>query len=377
MLRAKENGSAGRSLSEEVEGELIDLMYSSLPSIVLITVAFAVTGFAAMLRTGDATLAMIGAAGGIVGSARIGLCLAHRRLRRSDRIARRDFWRRWYAIGGWAFSCCIGLFVLRAFVLGDHFSQLAAMIMAVSYGAGMIVRVSVVPQVARVQLLIALGPIATGFAMQPGIENMLLAGLCVLYILGGMQLITYLHATILERLVARDELRALASTDHLTGLPNRRFIMERLAERVGSAPSTAVLMLDLDGFKAVNDRLGHETGDQLLLAVAARLRTIAEGRAVPARLGGDEFVLILDDGSAEEAERLAALIRTGLARPFALARQEIGIGACVGVAVPRDGTTPSALLRSADNALYHAKAARGPRRRAGDVQTPPEGAEAA
>ncbi len=162
-----------------------------------------------------------------------------------------------------------------------------------------------------------------------------------------------------ERLLAQEKLAHMARHDVLTGLPNRVLFRERL-ERVlaeGAGPM-AVLYLDLDGFKAVNDTLGHPAGDTLLREVAERLQSCVRGCDLVARLGGDEFAIV--QGAVSEradARALAHRIVELLGEPFTLSGQLVVIGASVGVAMaPKDGSSADDLLKAADIALYNAKA---------------------
>jgi len=156
--------------------------------------------------------------------------------------------------------------------------------------------------------------------------------------------------------------RADALNDPVTGLPNRvhfrRIVEQRLSE-LRDGEEAALLFIDLDRFKAVNDSLGHAQGDVLLKAFADRIRGIGEGRhdAILARLAGDEFTLFIPkvDGPAT-VERLARLGLRKLAEPFQLADRQVVIGASVGIArYPADGGDYDTLMRHADTAMYHAK----------------------
>jgi diguanylate cyclase (GGDEF)-like protein len=154
----------------------------------------------------------------------------------------------------------------------------------------------------------------------------------------------------------------VARTDALTGLPNRRQLHEALNTALMMEPRRgehiAVLLLDLDRFKAINDTLGHAGGDALLVAVAARLREIEREGAVIARLGGDEFAIVASCGEGRSsADDLARLVLARLQEPFVLGGQEIRIGGSIGVAcAPEHGQTGAQLFGRADLALYRAKA---------------------
>jgi len=153
---------------------------------------------------------------------------------------------------------------------------------------------------------------------------------------------------------ARDRLERLAYHDPLTGLSNRRHFTERLRNRLGSAERLAVLFVDLDGFKAVNDGHGHAAGDALLQEVGRRLRDAA-GEALVARLGGDEFLLVSD---GESGAALAGRVSEQLRRPYQVAGRRLDLGCSIGVAMhPRDGITVDELVRAADAAMYREKQA--------------------
>jgi diguanylate cyclase (GGDEF)-like protein len=154
--------------------------------------------------------------------------------------------------------------------------------------------------------------------------------------------------------------------DPLTGLPNRVLLFDRLqhALRVATRGERmlAIYFVDLDGFKAVNDRFGHEAGDQLLVAVGERLRAATRDADTVARLGGDEFVILGEDiDHAAEPVEIAERIVASLKRPFELAAGDISISGSVGIAVARGADGASELLVRADLAMYAAKQ-RGPGR---------------
>jgi diguanylate cyclase (GGDEF)-like protein len=149
-----------------------------------------------------------------------------------------------------------------------------------------------------------------------------------------------------------------ADTDALTGLANRRALERTLEAALARGRSVAVLMLDLDGFKAVNDRHGHAAGDEALREVARRLRRCVRERDLVARLGGDEFVLVLADFGADAVLHTVDRVRAALAQPIAVDRAtEVSLRAAIGVAgYPADGQTGAELLSVADRGMYAAKA---------------------
>ncbi len=167
-----------------------------------------------------------------------------------------------------------------------------------------------------------------------------------------------------ERREAEARLAHQAFHDPLTGLPNRaRFtdLLEAALRRARSnGRSVGVLLLDLDGFKIVNDSLGHEVGDQQLVAVARRLVSCLDRGETVARFGGDEFTVLLEEVDAEAATATADRILAAMAEPVDVAGREVAGGASIGIALgPAHGATPGELLKAADVALYRAKDAGG------------------
>ena len=158
-----------------------------------------------------------------------------------------------------------------------------------------------------------------------------------------------------------EELARHALHDPLTGLPNRSLLLDRLRQAIARAERTqgslAVLFVDLDGFKAINDRLGHDVGDQVLRAVAQQLRSAVRPPDTVCRLGGDEFVVVCEgvDGLAE-AEEIARRVEVAVAEPCLVAGHEVRLTASVGVVVPGvAAASPEHLLGEADAAMYLAK----------------------
>ena len=157
------------------------------------------------------------------------------------------------------------------------------------------------------------------------------------------------------------QLRHLADHDPLTNLPNRRQLFQRLNEMIeGADPGIdhlAVLFLDLDNFKTVNDSLGHEFGDRVLTEIGERLRLLSDETGFIARLGGDEFTLLFHfSGSAEAITSRAERLVASFQRPLVVDRREIAIGVSCGAAVyPEHGRDATSLLRAADAALFRAK----------------------
>jgi len=164
-----------------------------------------------------------------------------------------------------------------------------------------------------------------------------------------------------DRLALEDQLRHQAFHDPLTDLANRALFADRVTHalsRRGRFSKVTLLLLDLDGFKTVNDSLGHSAGDQVLVAVAERLRACLRPADTAARLGGDEFAVLVDDAtSVTEAKALADRVIATLEVPFVLGDKQVFVHASIGIAMAAGGTADAEeLLRNADAAMYAAKA---------------------
>lgn len=169
-----------------------------------------------------------------------------------------------------------------------------------------------------------------------------------------------------ERKAREERLEHLALHDPLTDVPNRTLFLDRLRQALADTrrrenETIAVLFLDLDGFKAINDRLGHAAGDQVLVAVARRLARCLRPGDTLARFGGDEFTILLPGPtSRRDATQVAERIAEALAVPFALHGPEVRVGASIGIALGCPWRSePADVLRDADVDLYRAKAAKG------------------
>ncbi|MGH6739077.1 MAG: putative bifunctional diguanylate cyclase/phosphodiesterase, partial [Bradyrhizobium sp.] len=159
-----------------------------------------------------------------------------------------------------------------------------------------------------------------------------------------------------ERRQAEAKIMHMARHDALTDLPNRVLFQEKMEQALARGERLAVLFLDLDRFKTVNDSLGHPVGDELLRAVTKRLQQAIRGADTVARLGGDEFAIVQMGAEPSQASELAGRIIEAISEPFDISGHQVVIGVSVGIAVaPTDGDQPDQLLRNADMALYRAK----------------------
>lgn len=204
-------------------------------------------------------------------------------------------------------------------------------------------------------------------AAQDGLQTEWLASLIVLGSLGVLA-IALIISVLDQRLESRTavlakslahanrELTHLALHDSLTKLPNRLLLRDRLAQAIGPRARFAVIFMDLDGFKAVNDAFGHHMGDLLLIEVARRLCTAQRHADTVSRLGGDEFVLLIHIETREDAEAVARRLIELVRQPVRIDGQDLRISTSLGIALyPEDGADFDSLVSNADAAMYHAK----------------------
>jgi diguanylate cyclase (GGDEF)-like protein len=247
-------------------------------------------------------------------------------------------------------------------ISGDQTLFLLGNVCAVGLIGGLAGRNAGTPRLVLIQISLILGLLGLGAALSPGNGKLVLLFQAPFCAAGFFTVALRSNRDTVALLMARESSHRLARHDSLTGLPNRAHINELLLERTeaGSASpdhAFAVLLIDLDGFKAINDSLGHAAGDQILQEAALRLREIVPSGGLIGRLAGDEFVAISDGAPpAHEVCSLADRIVKTLARPFALNEARVHIGASVGISLfPEHGKTGPQLLICADRALYAVK----------------------
>jgi diguanylate cyclase (GGDEF)-like protein/PAS domain S-box-containing protein len=198
------------------------------------------------------------------------------------------------------------------------------------------------------------------YRKKSGEHTIMFGGFEVIEVTGESYLVA-ISFDISERKRAEARIQYLATHDPLTGLPNRVLLADRLSHAIASAARqggfVAVLFVDLDGFKAVNDNLGHLFGDRVLKAVASKLAQAVRESDTVARLGGDEFIVILEGlQHADEASAVARKIGHALVRPLKIERRVLKPACSIGISLyPAHGTEVDALLKCADSAMYKAK----------------------
>jgi diguanylate cyclase (GGDEF)-like protein len=183
----------------------------------------------------------------------------------------------------------------------------------------------------------------------------LVAGRQLIAFQDNVRLIRRLDVALVDLTDQEGQLREQAATDGLTKLANRSRFGDELSRALAERTDPAVLLIDLDDFKTINDTMGHAAGDALLVEVAGRLLAAVRADDLVARLGGDEFTILLPNTGSEAAGRIAEEVQQRLAEPITVAGQTVSTRASIGVACARPGDEPSILLSNADIAMYEAK----------------------
>ncbi|WP_213771050.1 diguanylate cyclase [Bradyrhizobium sp. dw_78] len=361
--------------SSSIRRELIELLYTSLPQVMAITVTSVSGAVALAIISGDVGYSVIACFILITSTAR--LYSLHLYRSRSANFSDEDVvrWERIYGVGAAAFGIALGLLSFRALQLGDAAGAWLAFGLSMSYCVGMVSRAAVRPWIVLLASALLLAPTTIAGLLRPELPYRIGGCMLFLFWITLREASRHLSTAFIERLEAKHALARQASHDFLTGLPNRAAFLSALAS---ARASIAVVALDLDGFKPVNDRFGHRAGDLLLRQVAERLTDCVGADGMAARFGGDEFMLLrsVDAGQAGRDAALALTRRAvkALSQPFLLSDVSVRIGASAGILVTEGEMAPSAnaasqLLEHVDRALYAAKRAGGGRWQWSDEQT--------
>jgi diguanylate cyclase (GGDEF)-like protein len=278
--------------------------------------------------------------------------------------------RRWeilYEAGAWSYALMLGLVMgLTVLFAADTTLHVLATANVVGYAAGISGRNAGRPSIAIGQLLLTTFPFVIALWLVGSTSYLVLLGTTVLFV-SAMVSITFKTYRIVHQSFAMaqekadlaTEMERRAQTDALTGLNNRAGLNARLADifRDRGENPVALLWLDLDRFKEVNDSLGHPVGDKLLIIIAQRLNQAMRKHGSVARFGGDEFVIVCPGANTKMAQRIATKILRAASQPFRIDGHLIAISASVGIAVaPVDGPDGETIMQHADLALYHSKA---------------------
>ncbi|WP_161914704.1 GGDEF domain-containing protein [Methylosinus sp. C49] len=355
--------------------ELVDMVVRPVFPVVFMGVALACVGLLLASRKQDIALLVLALAALVVNVASVLMILAYRRRTASATILADEarVWERRFAIGLYSFAALLGAINGRG-LFSQHpvDSALVPMLtsgMAFVFAGGVLSNVAFRPRLCGIAIALSATPtivgcldratqatdihVAAGFTLQA----LLLTG----FALAGLGWASVTYEGAVRQIVSKLDFAIMARRDDLTGLANRVALRDQfeaaVAGLIGEGGLLAILCLDLDRFKAVNDAYGHSTGDALLRAAASRLASAVRREDTAARLGGDEFVVLQTElRRPDEALVLAHRIIRSLSAPYEIEGRRIQIGVSIGVAIaPRDGWALDDLTARADAALYSMK----------------------
>jgi len=350
---------------------LVESLYASPQSLVIGALTSSVIATVVAVVSRDRWLAVCAVMIGIVGVMRIVDAVRLHRQAAEVKVgagaaARRQ--ERGYRLGALSYAGLLGLFGLLTLTrTDDGVLQLLAVTTAIGYAAGIAGRNAGRPSIALSQLCGASLPLVVGLLIAFDPLKAVLAAVILLFVVAMMEITLQTYEAILRAVVVSHEKAALAEhhaemarRDDLTGLANRTAFREqfeaRLAAVEANGGSLALLWLDLDRFKEVNDSFGHLAGNALLVVVAERLRRTFTDCGTVARLGGDEFAIVCALDHPDEAVAIGQRLLEVVGEPAQCDGHQLRSSVSVGVAVaPRDGTDADTLLKNADLALYRAK----------------------
>lgn len=258
----------------------------------------------------------------------------------------------------WAASVGFGAFICM--MSGDWVAATLACLSAAAMVGGICFRNYAAPRLVAVMIFLSLGPCMLAGILSREPILLVIVFQIPMYLFSMSRAAFGMNRMLVERMLAEIEKDRRSRHDSLTDLLNRAGLAEELHRRSveGRLDDLAYFFLDLDGFKRVNDTLGHAAGDRLLAQVAGRLRASAGPDDIAVRLGGDEFLVLHRCAGRGAADAYATvLIRALSEKPYIVGDHGIEVGVCIGVALSREhGTTFQRLIEAADAALYHAKA---------------------
>lgn len=350
-------------LPADIEIEIISRLFAALPQILCIAAGLIVGSAIMAVQTGGAVFWWLTGAGVVTAVLRIANIVGFKRRdpARKLTLAEARRWEAGYAYSAFAFTLVIAALTLAA-AAADHAGGFVLSLgLTMALTAGSYLR-TLRYWICAVLSTMAIGTLVVAFLVSGDPLYQALSLLLLVYLYSIYESSDHIIGQFEELLMVRRELDFAASHDPLTGLVNRRGLDRVLREAGESGEALGLLLLDLDGFKLINDRHGHQAGDDLLKQVATRLKGVVRPGDSVARLGGDEFALVVrgvEDAVAlsEVADRAVSVVKA----PFMLMGQLVSVGASVGVSVKseRDSEhwTAEVLTRAADQALYGAKRA--------------------
>jgi diguanylate cyclase (GGDEF)-like protein len=262
---------------------------------------------------------------------------------------------------GSLYSLAMAVLAVRAFAVGETLSIAIVVVAVAGYITGVVIRASAVPRMAVPHLTLVFLPMIVAAACAADRGWLVISFLLALFWIASIELSKTVYQRMSAQLLAEYQLSQLARTDYLTGLPNRVHFdtlgLERLQEARTGTSHLVLALIDLDGFKAVNDVHGHAAGDELLKQVGGRIRSVLTTADLAARLGGDEFAILFGAAcDADHAQAIGEKLTTLLEQPFEVVGVAVQISGSFGLA-GFEGAADSftAIVARADQAMYRAK----------------------
>ena len=364
-LRRRLGRSRSRDpISDRVRRTLVRTLYTQPTSLAIGALNGIVSTSIAAWAIDNRWFTLIVAIFGLIGIARV--ILASRISPDNDANTTRKL-ELFYEAGAFTYAFLYGL-IAALTLLNEPGDAVEILIVAnaLCYGIGVSARNAGSPMIANGQLVLTFLPLFVA-CLTIGSLPLVVLAITMVLVAPAMASITHnVHQVLRESIVSAEnseqmarKMEVLAHTDVVTGLTNRAGLNHLMVEALMNVPADrmlAMFWLDLDRFKEVNDLLGHQTGDRVLMETAARLNAVMPDGAIIARFGGDEFTIVCEVEDRRQAERLASEAHAELMRPIRIDGDRLEIGTSIGVALlPEDGTDAVTLMQNADLALYHAK----------------------
>lgn len=353
-------------LNDKLFVELVRSLYRNVTPALIMAGAFALCFVLIYAREGDRALLMLGVAGLIAVLLRLAMTVRYRRRALEDVLGRADALRleRAFAVPYGLFSILLGMFGGYVFTLPAPEGHMITICLLVGYCAGVATGAGLRPFIAVPNMMVAIIPAALVAIMRADPIYFGMALITLAFLAAGVRSVITRFGTVTSSIRSRLTFSSLARSDGLTALPNRlalREYFDEIATLVSPQSMIAVHYVDLNEFKPVNDRYGHNVGDMLLAMVGERLSGAVRNGDIVARLGGDEFAVIQFGLSHNaEAELLAERITSAIAQDFFIGPDTILISASVGTITSSDGKASlDQLLNEADAKLYKVKKSRG------------------
>jgi diguanylate cyclase (GGDEF)-like protein len=367
VAKLREINKTDRRVADEVRRSLVETLFVSSTSLGMGAIAGSACSTAIALSSQDPWIAAMAVAIGVTGALRMLHAVFYHKRTRGDPGSESTRSETVYEIGAWVYALLLGLMTLLTLVRSDNaIYHMLASVLTIGYAAGFCGRNAGRPVIAIGQLSLAASPVAIGLLLSPEPLRWVLGGVTCVFVVGMVDITLQTYSAVLKAMSATQEQKILtarferlARYDAMTGLENRAAFQERLQSELAGLPDNeqlAILWLDLDKFKEINDSLGHPAGDRVLCTVARQLTSIVDGRGSVARFGGDEFVLLCRGSKAGFAEDMAREVIRAVIVPMDLDGAAIQVTGSIGLALaPTDGNDSDTLLQHADMALYHAK----------------------